>query len=117
MSRRYKDIRASIFAIMLVGLLSPGAAQAAAPEFYRQAIFPPEPKHNHASCLIATARGHFLAAWYSGSGERKSDDVVIQGAWLVPNRASWGPRFLMADTPGYPDCNPALFSYGGLLWL
>jgi predicted neuraminidase len=117
MTRKYKDMRAGIFAIMLVGLLSPDAAKSAEPEFHRHAIFPPEPKHNHASCLLATGRGHFLAAWYSGSGERKSDDVVIEGAWLVPNRASWGPRFLMADTPGYPDCNPALFTMAGSIWL
>jgi predicted neuraminidase len=117
MPRKRRDLGVSTFAIVFSGMLSLGTAQAATPDFHSQAIFPPEPKHNHASCLIATARGHFLAAWYSGSGERKSDDVVIEGAWLVPGRASWGPRFLMADTPGYPDCNPALFGYGGLLWL
>ena len=28
------------------------------------------------------------------------------------------PKFLMADTPGYPDCNPALFAApDGTLWL
>jgi predicted neuraminidase len=67
--------------------------------------------------LLQTGRGHFLAVWYSGSGERRSDDVVIEGAWLVPGRSNWGPRFLVADTPGYPDCNPALFSMGGSIWL
>ena len=87
------------------------------PVFFAQPIFPPEHKHNHASCLIQTAPGHFLAAWYSGSGERKSDDVVIEGSWLVPGRDHWGPRFLMADTPGYPDCNPALFLGDGQIWL
>ena len=30
----------------------------------------------------------------------------------------WGPRFLLADTPGYPDCNPALFAApDGTIWL
>jgi predicted neuraminidase len=113
--RRYRGLRR--FAIAFATLFSLGAARAAAPEFHSQAIFPPEPKHNHASCLLATGRGYLLAAWYSGSGERKSDDVVIEGAWRVPNRANWGPRFLMADTPGYPDCNPALFSALGSIWL
>ncbi len=108
---------AYVLVASLCGLNALSTAPAAEPEFHRQAIFPPEPKHNHASCLLATGRGYFLAAWYSGSGERRSDDVVIEGAWLVPNRTSWGPRFLLADTPGYPDCNPALFSMGGSIWL
>ena len=43
---------------------------------------------------------------------------MIEGAWLVPERERWGPRFLMADTPGYPDCNPALFhGTSGGIWL
>lgn len=68
--------------------------------------------------MIETARGDLLAAWYSGSGERNADDVVIQGAWLAWGSDRWGPRFLMADTPGYPDCNPALFAApGGSVWL
>jgi predicted neuraminidase len=51
-----------------------------------------------------------LAAWYAGSGERKSDDVLIEGAWLLKGQKEWGSKFVMADTPGYPDCNPALFA-------
>lgn len=104
--------------VLATALAGPwGGARGDGPEFFTQAIFPPEHKHNHASTLIETAPGHLLAAWYSGSGERKSDDVVIQGAWLVPPRDQWGPRFQMADTPGYPDCNPALFSASGEIWL
>ncbi len=81
-------------------------------------IFPPEPKHNHSSCVVETADGSLLATWYSGSGERTSDDVVIQGAWLRKGSTTWEPRFLMADTPGYPDCNPALFAApDGSVWL
>jgi predicted neuraminidase len=94
---------------------APGRAED--PFFRSQAVFPAEPKHNHASCLIEEAQGYFLAAWYSGSGERRADDVVIEGAWLVPGREKWGPRFVMADTPGYPDCNPAMFSVAGEIWL
>ena len=54
----------------------------------------------------------------AGSGERKADDVVIEGAWLGKGKTAWGPKFLLADTPGYPDCNPALFAApDGSLWL
>ena len=49
----------------------------------RTAIFPANPKHNHASCVVETKDGSLLAAWYAGSGERKADDVVIEGAWLA----------------------------------
>ena len=44
--------------------------------------------------------------------------MVIQGAWLRQGSERWGPRFLLADTPGYPDCNPALFAApDGSVWL
>src|SRR5262249_4668107 len=83
-----------------------------------EAIFPAENKHNHASCVIELANGDLLAAWYSGTGERTADDVVIQGAWLKAGQSTWEPRFLMADTPGYPDCNPALFAApNNTIWL
>jgi predicted neuraminidase len=84
----------------------------------KQAIFPINPKHNHASCVVQTKDGSLLAAWYAGSGERTSDDVVIEGAWLSRGHSAWSPKFLMADTPGYPDCNPALFAApDDSLWL
>ncbi len=80
------------------------------PLYERSAIFPANPKHNHASCIAETKPGRLLAVWYSGSGEREADDVVIEGAWRNQGDAQWGPKFLVADTPGYPDCNPALFA-------
>jgi predicted neuraminidase len=82
----------------------------AEPSVQSVAIFPAEMKHNHASCVIELANGDLLAAWYNGTGERSADDVIIQGAWLKKGRVLWGPRFTLADTPGYPDCNPALFA-------
>ncbi len=56
----------------------------------KRAIFPINPKHNHASCVVQTKDGSLLAAWYAGSGERKSDDVVIEGAWLPKGQKEWG---------------------------
>jgi predicted neuraminidase len=97
---------------------STATAWAEPPVCERAAIFPANPKHNHASCVVETKAGNLLAAWYSGSGERKADDVRIEGAWLAKGQTSWGPKFTMADTPGYPDCNPALFAApDGSLWL
>src|SRR5215212_6675756 len=96
-------------ALILVSLAATGDA-GAEPFFRSVAIFPAEDKHNHASCVVETADGTLLAAWYRGSGERTADDVEIRGAWLEAGASRWSPFFTLADTPGYPDCNPALFA-------
>ena len=104
--------------LALALLLLGSTVQAGEPFFQSIAIFPTEKKHNHSSCVVELKNGDLLAVWYSGSGERKSDDVLIQGAWLKKGRVIWGPRFNVADTPGYPDCNPAVFaSPNGQIWL
>ncbi len=72
-------------------------------------IFPLQPQHTHGSSIVALPNGDFLCAWFQGSGERKSDDVKIMGARLRKGAKEWGEPFLMADTPGLPDCNPVLF--------
>jgi predicted neuraminidase len=82
-------------------------------------LFAPIPLHNHSSCVVECPNGDLLATWYRGSGERRSDDVQILGARLKKGSESWSEPFLMADTPGYPDCNPILFASpeGNALWL
>jgi len=118
MAGRTGSCSRSLFVLSLLAIIPVGRADGEDANYNAQAIFEPEAKHNHASCLIETARGDLLAAWYSGTGERNADDVVIQGAWLARGSEHWEPRFLMADTPGYPDCNPALFAApGGAIWL
>lgn len=88
------------------------------PAFSTESIFPPEDVHNHASCLVELPNGDLLAAWYRGSGERQADDVEILGSRLKAGSDAWEPRFSLADTPGYPDCNPALFAApDGSVWL
>ena len=71
-------------------------------------IFAPESWHNHASCVVETPRGDLFACWFHGSGERTADDVCIEAARLPRGSTNWSPRFVLADTPGYPDCNPSL---------
>jgi predicted neuraminidase len=109
MSNHRFGSRLCLVGVITLLALAPWTARAE-PVFGRAAIFPANPKHNHASCVVELENGSLLAAWYAGSGERKSDDVVIEGAWLAKGTTAWSPRFLMADTPGYPDCNPALFA-------
>jgi len=90
-------------------LLSVGLAFAQAPFYEAELVFPAEKWHNHASCIVEAPNGDLLVTWYHGSGERNADDVIIEGARKVKGEKQWRPRFLMADTPGFPDANPALF--------
>jgi predicted neuraminidase len=78
-------------------------------EIRKQFIFPLQDQHVHSSSLVALPSGDLLACWFQGSGERKADDVQIMGARLKKGARQWGDPFLMADTPGFPDCNPVLF--------
>ncbi|MEO0248019.1 MAG: sialidase family protein [candidate division WOR-3 bacterium] len=79
------------------------------PFYESQLIFPLEHWHNHGSCLVECPNGDLIACWYHGSGERTADDVVIEGARKRKGSKTWSKRFLMADTPDYPDCNPCMF--------
>lgn len=72
-------------------------------------IFPLEHWHNHASCIVETPNGDLLVCWFHGSGERTADDVKIEGARKKRGAKEWSPRFTLADTPGYPDTNCAMF--------
>jgi predicted neuraminidase len=83
-----------------------------------ESIFVPNPKHNHGSSIVETPQGDLLACWFHGSGERKSDDVLIQGARKRKGEAAWSAPFVMADSQNLPDCNPVLFvDPRGTLWL
>ena len=107
--------------VLRVLLLLSGLSLAVAAEkpFLRsELIFPQENWHNHASCVVEAPNGDLFATWFHGSGERKADDVRVEGARLRRGRAAWSPRFTLADTPGYPDCNPLLHvDDRGRLWL
>ena len=43
-------------------------------------IFPMDPKHNHGSSIVQAPNGDLIACWIHGSGERQSDDVMVQGS-------------------------------------
>ncbi len=72
-------------------------------------IFPAEHWHNHGSSIVETPGGDLLACWFHGSGERKADDVRVEGARFSRKTGTWSERTVWADTPGYPDTNCALF--------
>lgn len=89
------------------GLVSLGAAEAA--RFQAELVFPLHPKHNHAPGLVELPNGDLLASWYRGSGERTADDVAVYGARKVKGAQEWSSPFVMADHPGFPDCNTCMF--------
>ena len=72
-------------------------------------IFLPQAEHTHGSSIVALPNGDLLATWFQGSGERTANDVRIMGSRKTQSAANWSAPFLMADTPGIPDCNPVLF--------
>jgi len=72
-------------------------------------IFPLQGQHVHSSSIVEFPNGDFLVCWFQGSGERTANDVVVNGARLKKGETKWSEPFLMADSPGEPDCNPMLF--------
>jgi predicted neuraminidase len=88
------------------------------PRYEAGLVFPLHDKHNHAPGIVESANGDLLVSWYRGSGERRSDDVAVFGAWRRKGEASWSDAFLMADRPGFPDCNTAMMlDARGRIWL
>ena len=65
--------------------------------------------HVHSSSIVELPDGALLAAWFQGSGECSADDVRIMGARKPSGAVKWGEPFVLADTPGHPDCNPVLW--------
>jgi predicted neuraminidase len=69
----------------------------------------------HASTIVETAPGEFLAAWFGGTAEGKPD----VGIWAARFAAgAWSPVFELAREPAIACYNPVLFRAGdGVLWL
>lgn len=82
---------------------------AATPAIVSELVFPLNAQHNHAPGIVACPNGDLFVSWYRGGGERKADDVAVYGAWRGKGEVNWSEPFVLADTPGFPDCNTALF--------
>ncbi len=96
-----------------------GADRTATARFASELVFPLNAEHNHAPGIVECPNGDLLVSWYRGSGERSADDVRVLGSRLRKGSSSqWSEPFLMADTPGFPDCNTAMHvDRQGRLWL
>jgi predicted neuraminidase len=86
----------------------PGDDSDEAPQYQAELVFPLRGDHNHAPGIVACPNGELLASWYRGSGERTADDVAVYGSRLRPGNTTWDEPFVMADTPGFPDCNTCM---------
>ena len=82
---------------------------AAEPDFTSELVFPLNAKHNHAPGIVECPNGDLFVSWYRGAGERQADDVAVYAAWKKRGATEWTEPFVLADTPGFPDCNTALF--------
>jgi len=71
-------------------------------------VFPLDTRHNHAPGIVEFPSGDLLVSWFRGSGERTADDVAVYGAWKRAGAATWSEPFVMADQPGFPDCNTCM---------
>jgi len=94
------------------------ATAANTPNYQAELVFPLRQDHNHAPGLVVCPNGDLLASWYRGSGERSADDVAVYGARKRRGGAGWSKPFVMADTPGFPDCNTCMvIDQSQHLWL
>jgi predicted neuraminidase len=90
----------------------------ASPQYSAELVFPLHPQHNHAPGIVEFSNGDLLVSWYRGSGERSADDVAVYGARKKKNETAWSDAFVMADTPGFPDCNTCMMvDRSDRLWL
>lgn len=102
-------VRVAVWLLSAVARPAGAAEQLDQPLFAAELIFPLHQQHNHAPAIVECPNGDLLVSWYRGSGERQADDVAVYGARRRHGAASWSAPFLMADTPGFPDGNTAMF--------
>ena len=95
-------------ALIVASIMGVSALEASEGVYRAELIFPLQDQHNHAPGIVQTAAGDLMVSWYRGSGERRADDVAVYGARRKAGEATWSEPFLLADTPGFPDCNTCL---------
>ncbi|MCY1723174.1 exo-alpha-sialidase [Prolixibacteraceae bacterium Z1-6] len=96
-----------IISLLIVLLIS--GTSIAQNQLQNELLFPLQRQHVHSSSIVELPNGDLLTCWFQGSGERTANDVVVNGTRLKKGEKKWSKPFLMADTQGYPDCNPMMF--------
>lgn len=101
--------RRLIFLVCVFWTTIERGVDAADPDFSSVLVFPLNAEHNHAPGIVECPNGDLFVSWYRGAGERQADDVAVYAAWKKRGATEWTEPFVLADTPGFPDCNTALF--------
>ena len=103
---------------LLLCLALCGFAAADETPFYEaEQIFRPVEPQTHAPGIVETASGELIASWYGGTEGPESDAAVL-GARKKKGESAWSKPFMMADRPGFPDCNTCMMIDGKQrLWL
>jgi predicted neuraminidase len=108
-----------VSAALALALLSAGWLHGNTAVHRERFIFTGDRGHVHASSIIETPSQSLLSVWYEngekddayyfrGGDEDKSDDVRIAGARMRRGSESWEAPFVISDTFGVSDNNPAL---------
>ena len=101
--------------LFLIALMATLSVVADEPEFAAEQIFPPVEPQTHAPGIVECSNGDLLASWY---GDERPHDSAVVGARKRRGQEAWDAPFVMADRPGFPDCNTAMNIDGrGRLWL
>jgi hypothetical protein len=103
--------------LVLVSLVAFAAPAAEAPRLVAEQIFTPVGRQTHAPGIVECPNGDLLASWY-GDSEGPETDAAVNGARKRKGETGWGEPFVLADRPGFPDCNTCMSVDGrGRLWL
>jgi len=94
--------------VVLLLLLGFGNAADGSPVYEAELLAPLEKMHHHAPGIVECSNGDLLVSWYRGKGERDSDDVQVVGSRRRKGSTTWEKAFVMADVPGFPDCNTCM---------
>jgi predicted neuraminidase len=107
--KAYAFLHSVCYLLLFSTLAAPGAPADNQPRFDAELVFPLHHQHNHAPAIVECPNGDLVVSWYRGSGERQADDVAVYGARRRKGKDKWSEAFVMADTPGFPDGNTAMF--------
>jgi predicted neuraminidase len=103
--------------LLLCLALASFAASDEVSSYEAEQIFPPVEPQTHAPGIVETASGELIASWYGGTEGSESDAGVL-GARKKKGQNAWGTPFVMANRPGFPDCNTCMMiDAKQLLWL
>jgi predicted neuraminidase len=101
--------------LVLVVFLALSPPRAEEPAYEAEQVFPPVETQSHAPGIVECPDGELIASWYFDLHE---GDSAVLGARRRRGETSWSEPFVMADRPGFPDCNTAMsIDPRGRLWL